>query len=817
MIRRQFSYRPLYALSPAWIGLLALLVAALACRLDFFLPSTPTPTPSPTATPTPTPTSMPTPTPAPTPTPTPNPTVLLQEGTLALEIGDPEGAVSALRAAYIADPNGEQAPQALLQLGQALLQDADFPGAAAALRELLARFPSSPEAHDARIFLARALTEQGDLPGAAEQYRAYLSEGTSIVHYVQEWLGDALYAAGDYEAAAAAYQAAIDAAPDLSFEVGMREKLALVRAAQGDYDAALAQYDAILARARIPEYRARIQHQAAQTLLLTGRSDEAYARHLEVVQNYPTSPWAYQSLIVLVDAGVPVDDLTRGIVDYYGGAYGPAVQALYRYINAYPQTHSGDAHYYAGLAHLAAGSPALAAVQFQTLVETHPENSYWGDGWIYWARALAAQRDTDGAVEVYRTFATRAPAHPRAAEALWLAAQLMESAGRREEAAVLYEAIPATFPASDYAPPALLRGGLQHYQRGAWDAALTDWQALADRYPTSPYRAAAFLWMGKTYLAVGETLPATAAFSQAVQADPRGYYGLRAAGLLADPHAPPFPPTLYNPPPETPAMRAEAEAWLAQRLGLSSADHLGKPDQALLGDARLVRGLELWRLGYPEEAKAELEALRQATAGDALTQYRLALLFRDIGLYRSSIIAAATVLRRTGVSPLEAPVFLARLAYPTYYEDLVVTEAEREGLPPLLLFSLIRQESLFESLATSSAAAHGLMQVIPSTGAEIATQLGWPPGYTTRDLYRPLVSVRFGTWYLARQRDRFGRLDVALAAYNGGPGNAQRWLDAAGNNVDLFLERITLGEPRLYLQRIREHYAVYAALYQGIP
>ncbi|MGC8945697.1 MAG: tetratricopeptide repeat protein [Anaerolineae bacterium] len=806
-----FQSRPIRYL--AWASLL-LLLAALACRLEGLPVPAPTPTPTATSPPTPTPTPTPTPSPTPTPTPTPSPDVLLRQGEEALTVGDTETALPALQAAYFADPNGPQAPRALLSLGRALLLEEDHYRAMTVLQELLTRFPASPEAHDARFLLAQALMGQGDPLGAAQQYRAYLEEGTAIAPYLYEWLGDALSAGTDYPAAADAYQSAIDAAPDLSFEVGMREKLALVRAAQGDYEGALAQYDLILARARIPEYRARIQHQAAQTLLLLGRSDEAYDRFLDVVQNYPQSPWAYQSLIALVNAGVPVDDLTRGIVDYYGGAYGPAVEALYRYINAYPQTHSGDAHYYAGLAHLAAGSPGLAATQFRVLVETHPENEHWGDGWMGWAQALAAQGDVDGAVQTYRTFAATAPDHPRASEALWAAAGLLERAGRAEEAADLYEAVHRTFPASGDAPRALLRAGLLRYRLGAPEAATALWQTLVDGYPGSPYRAAGFLWLGKAYLAAGETLSATEAFSQAVRADPTGYYGLRAADLLADPTAPPFPPVRYAPTPETPQMRAEAEAWLAARLGIAP-DHLGEPDAVLLSDPRLARGLELWRLGRPEEAKGELEALRQATAADALTQYRLALLFRDIGLYRSSIIAAATVLRLTGVSPLDAPPFLARLAYPTYYENLIVAEAEREGLSPLLLFALVRQESLFEAIATSSAAAHGLMQVIPSTGEYIAGQLGWPPNYRTADLYRPSVSVRFGVWYLARQRDRFGRLDVALAAYNGGPSNAQRWLDAAGEDADGFLEQITMGETRLYLQRIREHYAVYAALYGG--
>lgn len=163
---------------------------------------------------------------------------------------------------------------------------------------------------------------------------------------------------------------------------------------------------------------------------------------------------------------------------------------------------------------------------------------------------------------------------------------------------------------------------------------------------------------------------------------------------------------------------------------------------------------------------------------------------------------------------LDAPAFVARLAYPTYYENLVLENARETDLSPLLVFGLVRQESYFESLATSFASAHGLMQVIPDTGALIAAQLGWPPEYETGDLYHPYVSLRFGTFYLAEQRDRFdGRLDAALAGYNGGPLNAQRWLESAGDDPDIFFETIAFDETRLYLERIREHLAVYEALY----
>jgi soluble lytic murein transglycosylase len=225
----------------------------------------------------------------------------------------------------------------------------------------------------------------------------------------------------------------------------------------------------------------------------------------------------------------------------------------------------------------------------------------------------------------------------------------------------------------------------------------------------------------------------------------------------------------------------------------------------------------LLRLGHFDEGRADLEALRETTVGDALTQYRLALYFRDIGLYRSSIIAAATVWRLSGAPPLqEAPRFLGCLIYPTYYSDLVEPEAAARNLSPLFVYALLRQESLFEGYATSHAAAHGLMQVIPPTGQEIYTALGWPPGYQTPDLYRPMVSVHYGVWYLARQRDYIdGNLFAGMAAYNGGPGNSMRWWTAANADQDLFVELIAFAETRTYVERIREHYARYAWLYRG--
>ena len=797
-------------------ALCTLVVAALACNAPFNLTPPPffaTDTPTPTATSTPTPT--PTPTPSPPPTPTPDPAEWLADAARAMQHGDYGTAAQVYRRLFGLSLDTETAAGVRLGLGTAYLRDGDYSNAVTAFRDFLAAYPQSERAPDAHLLLAQALAGAGEPLAAADEYRATLAAGTVITAYVNLWLGNVLYAGGVYLPATDAYAAAVAEAPEVSFEFDVRERLALAHVALQDYPAAIAQYDAILATAEFRAYRARIEHQAAETLILAGQTEDGYGRHLAVVETYPDEYYAYLSLVKLVEAGRPVDDFLRGMVDYYGGAYGPAVEALYRYVRANPRTHSGDAHWYAGLAYLAAGSPNLAVKEFQILIDTHPENDHRGDSWMGLAEAHADVNDVDTAVETYRQFVEAASDHPRAPEALWKAAQLLERSGDVEAAAEAYMDGYARYPSSDYGPPSLFRSGLQSYQLGELADAAAAWDALAGAYPDSSARPAALFWLGKLRLAQGDPKAAKVAFEEAGVADRFGYYGLRAADLAADPLALPFPPTRYEPDYDAATAQAEAEKWLAGWLELGDAVHLDKLLPGLATDPRLQRGLALWRVGRFDEAKAELEAFRRATASDAPAQYQLALLFRDIGLYRSSILCAAGVIRLSpAITPLEVPAFIARLSYPTYYEDLVLENARQSGLDPLLVFALIRQESLFESLATSTASAHGLMQVIPSTGEQIAAELGWPPEYETADLYRPYVSLRFGTYYLAAQRERFDdRLEVALAAYNGGPLNAKRWLESAGSDPDLFLELITLDEPRLYLQRIKEHLTVYRALY----
>ena len=161
------------------------------------------------------------------------------------------------------------------------------------------------------------------------------------------------------------------------------------------------------------------------------------------------------------------------------------------------------------------------------------------------------------------------------------------------------------------------------------------------------------------------------------------------------------------------------------------------------------------------------------------------------------------------------PIF-NHIRFGTYYADLVEPAAALNNLHPLFLFSVIRQESLFEGFVQSTADARGLMQIIPSTGSSIATNLGISD-FRPEDLYRPVISINFGANYLTRVGtftggDQF----VVLAGYNAGPGNAAVWNELAGGDPDLFVEVVRFAETRNYIRGIYEIYNIYRSLYNPL-
>jgi soluble lytic murein transglycosylase len=158
------------------------------------------------------------------------------------------------------------------------------------------------------------------------------------------------------------------------------------------------------------------------------------------------------------------------------------------------------------------------------------------------------------------------------------------------------------------------------------------------------------------------------------------------------------------------------------------------------------------------------------------------------------------------------------LRFPLADKDRVVASAERAGINPAWAFAIIRAETAWQPDAQSGADARGLMQLLPGTAKLVARRSDLPYDGPA-SLYDPAINIPLGTQYLANLATRFnGSPWLASAAYNAGPGNAERWVDARGNlDPEAFILTIPFNETRDYVTRVMSFATIYGWRLNGDP
>ena len=149
------------------------------------------------------------------------------------------------------------------------------------------------------------------------------------------------------------------------------------------------------------------------------------------------------------------------------------------------------------------------------------------------------------------------------------------------------------------------------------------------------------------------------------------------------------------------------------------------------------------------------------------------------------------------------------------FADMIEQYSYENEVDPYLTAAVIFCESKYDPDAVSKAGARGLMQIMPTTGQEIAETLGVPYGDDT--LFDPETSIRFGTYYLRYLLNRFdNRIPVAVAAYNAGPGKASQWLNEYGLNEEGAIRYIPYGETDRYVTKVLKVKKIYEILYRNV-
>lgn len=304
--------------------------------------------------------------------------------------------------------------------------------------------------------------------------------------------------------------------------------------------------------------------------------------------------------------------------------------------------------------------------------------------------------------------------------------------------------------------------------------------AMFDRYAraaqTPQTQTKGLYWAGRAALAVGDRTTADRRFATAAT-HPDQFYGQlaseRLGRMVMTPQVAIPSPTLM-----------ERDAF--ERNTVTRA-------------ARLLGELGAWR-----DQSLFLRVIAQNARSDAdhvlATEFARAIGRPDLG------VMAARNARNTGRSNFVASGF-PQVAVPATQQFNWV-----------MIHAIARQESQFDREAVSHAGARGLMQLMPGTAREQASKLGLPYDFErlTRD---PSYNITLGSSFFQRMLNYYGGSHVlAVASYNAGPGNVNKWLRANGDprmaGVDVldWIEAIPLSETRGYVQRVLENAVVYGTM-----
>lgn len=383
----------------------------------------------------------------------------------------------------------------------------------------------------------------------------------------------------------------------------------------------------------------------------------------------------------------------------------------------------------------------------------------------------------------------RFPQRGEAVEILFTRAEALQDRGDREGAIRGYRATVEAATAHNLAGQARMRMGQLFLQMGRPEEALEIYLAYQEEFPEGRRWDEAGFWAGRTLLSLERTEEGREILQRLRVGSPLSYYSVISGDLLGEPFRPGIP---------------------------DARDTLSFPALLQEGLADIDR---LKFIGLQEGAEWKAQALAARLRTDSEFERRQGNLLRLAkelnarGFTREGI-NLGWELRREGRAWDRD---LLAAIYPFPYRELLTEEARDREADPFLMAGLIRQESAFWLEALSRADARGLMQVLPSTGRELARARGITPFRADDHLYVAEINIHLGVAFFVDMRRRFGNdLPIILSAYNAGPTRANRWKEyPEAGDWPRFVERIPFDETRGYVRNVTANQAIYTWLYGG--
>lgn len=156
---------------------------------------------------------------------------------------------------------------------------------------------------------------------------------------------------------------------------------------------------------------------------------------------------------------------------------------------------------------------------------------------------------------------------------------------------------------------------------------------------------------------------------------------------------------------------------------------------------------------------------------------------------------------------------ILRIFYKDNYREFVEQYADKYNVDKYLIFAVIKVESNFEEKAISNAGAKGLMQIIDTTATEIAEMIDINLE-DENSLLNPKINVELGAKYISILSSKYDNINLAMAAYNAGSGNVDKWIEQGILKEDgSDIENIPFKETNNYVRKILRDYNIYKEIY----
>lgn len=319
----------------------------------------------------------------------------------------------------------------------------------------------------------------------------------------------------------------------------------------------------------------------------------------------------------------------------------------------------------------------------------------------------------------------------------------------------------------------------------------------------SDFRGKAAYWAARDSERAGKVAEARAIYEGLQARYDANWYGYLAKQRLDDMSRSGVPRTNFS-------SDSEIGKAVANLATVTVAEETAGPNE----DQRIARADQLSTVGMEGEALAELFLALSTGQSSPRINLAIAKIYRA----KNDNVQALNYLKRSypdysQMKPEEMRQDEWDVFYPLQYWDIIKQESRARGLDPYQVAGLIRQETVFNPRAVSSAKAYGLMQVLVPTGITTARRVGVDRAITMESLFEPRLNIQLGTAYFKDQIDKYGRIEYVAAAYNAGPGRVVQWRASLPLQMDEWQEAVPFRETRLYIQGVVRNTLQYRRLY----